>query len=534
MKKGYIFYPLFLGIFFAIGMWLGNVVGGDGLGAEYIATTSSLKKRKLNRLIDLIDERYVDKVNTDSIVDVTVNEIMQNLDPHSVYIPSDEAEDIANSMRGDFVGIGIRFFVNEDSISVLRAIENGPSDRAGIKGGDKILYVDGKPLYGENKVSTDVLKGEKGSKVILGVLRPGDDEVINIPVIRGDVSLKSIDAAYMLAEDLGYIKINRFSETTEKEFLTAVNRLKRKGARRLALDLRDNPGGVLSAAVRIADEFLKENQLILFQKDRNNKRKDSYATDEGSYEDKEVYILINENSASASEVIAGALQDNDRGVILGRRSFGKGLVQQEIKLGDGSSVRLTIARYYTPTGRSIQRPYDDGNEAYFKEYIDRYQNGELENADNIEVNDSLKRVTPGGKIVYGGGGIIPDIFVPSPEGYVLQTLDYFGRTGFADQFVNRYLQGEGQYIRDIDKQTFLNDYQVPESLMREFINYAQLYNTSIKLPGYRDEIGLIIKSSMAEQLFSTQLKIMLLNEQDRMIEKLLELDKKAQQEDTRS
>ncbi len=523
MKKSYLYYPLFLGIIFAIGLWLGSVLNENSIGNDYIASTSSLKKRKLNRLIDLIDQRYVDQINTDSIVDVTVNEIMQNLDPHSVYIPSSELEDVDNNMRGDFVGIGVRFFVNQDSISVLRAIEGGPSDKAGIKGGDKILYADGKPLFGSNAISTNVLKGEEGSKIVLGILRPGDEEVINIPVIRGNVAIKSIDASYMLTNKLGYIKINRFAESTEEEFKKAIKKLKKAGATQIALDLRDNPGGVLSAAVEVADEFLKEDQLILFQKDRNDKRKDSYATDRGSYENSAVYILINENSASASEVVAGALQDNDKGTIIGRRSFGKGLVQQEIKLGDGSAVRLTIARYYTPTGRSIQRPYDNGNEDYFKEYIDRYTNGELQNKDNIQVNDSLKRITPGGKIVYGGGGIIPDVFVPSPDGYVLQTLNYFGRTGFADQFVNRYLQENGKFMRNMSQEEFVNTYEVSEEMMKEFIIYAQLYNTSIKLPGYRDEVALIIKSSLAEQLFTTELKIKLLNQQDVMIEKLLEL-----------
>jgi carboxyl-terminal processing protease len=522
MKKSYIYYPLLLSIFFGAGIWMGGFLQKEGIDSGLMAT-SSVKKRKLNRLIDLIDQRYVDQINTDSIVDATVNEIMKNLDPHSVYIPGEALEDVDNSMRGDFVGIGIRFFVRNDSISVLKAIEKGPSDTAGIQGGDKILYVDGKPLFGKSKVSTDELKGEEGSKVILGVLRAGDNSIINIPVTRGNVAIVSIDAAYLLTPALGYIKINRFAETTEKEFNKAVQKLRKAGAKKLAIDLRDNPGGVLSAAIAMADEFLEEDKLILFQKDRDGKRKNSYATDRGYYEDKDVYVLINENSASASEVVAGALQDNDRGTIIGRRSFGKGLVQQEIKLGDGSAVRLTIARYYTPTGRSIQRPYEDGNEAYFEEYIDRYTNGELISEDNIEVNDSLKKVTPGGKVVYGGGGIIPDVFVPSPDGYVLQTLDYFGRTGFADQFVNQFLQGEGLFLREMTRSDFINNYKVPEDVMNAFIGYSQLYNTSIQLPGYRNEVGIIIKSSMAEQLFDTQLKVQILNKEDLIIKRLLEL-----------
>jgi carboxyl-terminal processing protease len=263
---------------------------------------------------------------------------------------------------------------------------------------------------------------------------------VNVPVTRGNVALESVEAAYMLNDKLGYIKVNRFTETTAKEFHQAVRSLERQGATQLAVDLQDNPGGILSAAIEMADEFLSEDQLILFQKDRKNKRKDSYASNSGDFIDKQVFILINENSASASEIVAGALQDNDKGTIIGRRSFGKGLVQQEMQLGDGSAVRLTVARYYTPTGRSIQRPYDKGNEDYFNEYLKRYKNGELNDKENIEVNDSLKYITPGGKVVYGGGGIIPDVFIPGPKGYESQTLDYFARTGFADRVANDYLQ----------------------------------------------------------------------------------------------
>ncbi|PQJ31786.1 peptidase S41 [Nonlabens arenilitoris] len=524
MKKSQIYFPLFLGIAVALGIGLGYMMH-SGESSDGLLMASNANKRKLNKLIDIIDQRYVDDVNTDSIVDITVNGILSNLDPHSVYISNDEMEDVADQMRGDFVGIGIRFFVNQDTISVLNVLEGGPSKKAGIKGGDKILYADGKPLFGLNAVSTDILKGEDGSKVTLGVLRPGDSDVQQVSVVRGSVPINSIEAAYMLNDDLGYVKVNRFAESTEEEFNDAIDDLIEQGAQRLTVDLRDNPGGVLSAAIAMADEFLPRKKLILFQKDRNNVRKDSYATSDGDFEDKPVYILINENSASASEVVAGALQDNDVGTIVGRRSFGKGLVQQEIKLGDGSAVRLTVSRYYTPTGRSIQRPYDNGNEDYFKEYIDRYNNGELEDAANIEVNDSLKRTTPAGKIVYGGGGIIPDVFVPSADGYVLQTLEYFARTGFADQFTNRYLQGDGINLRNMSEKEFMETYSVPELVMEDFIQYAQLYNTSISLPGYRDEISTIIKSSLAEQLFDTEAKIKILNQQDRMIQKVLELNK---------
>lgn len=521
MKNVRLYYPLFLGIALAIGIVLGNVLQSTDSDA-YLAS-SSAKKRKLNRLIDLIDQRYVDEVNTDSIVDVTVNGILQNLDPHSVYISSEEADAVHDNMRGDFTGIGIRFFMDNDTISVLSALENGPSNRAGIRGGDKILYADGKPLYGENALDSDILKGKEGSTVTLQVLRPGDTKPVTVKVVRGNVPLKSVDASYMLTNDIGYIRVNRFAESTATEFDNAIDMLLDKGAQELVLDLRDNPGGVLNAAIDISDEFLKDDQLILFQKDRDGERKDSYATSKGDFENKPVYILINENSASASEVVAGALQDNDTGTIIGRRSFGKGLVQQEINLGDGSAVRLTVSRYYTPTGRSIQRPYEKGNDDYYKEYIERYHSGELENESNIKVNDSLRKVTPAGKVVYGGGGIIPDVFVPAPDGYISQSLDYFARAGFADRFANRYLQNEGTRLLNMSEEEFVEEYSVSELLMEDFIQYTQSYNTSISLPGYRDEVALVIKSALAEQLFGTELKVKLLNEQDEMIQKVMEL-----------
>jgi len=275
MSESKVYYPLFLGIAIALGIGLGYLLRNGDSSDGLIA--SNAKKRKLNKLIDIIDQRYVDEVNTDSIVDVAVNGILSNLDPHSVYIASDEMEDVADQMRGDFVGIGIRFFVNQDTISVLNVLDGGPSKKAGIRGGDRLLYVDGKPLYGVDAVSTDVLKGEDGSKVVLGVLKPGDQDVLDVTVVRGNVPISSIEASYMLDESLGYIKVNRFAESTEEEFNNAIDELVKQGAAELIVDLRDNPGGVLSAAISMADEFLSRKKLILFQKDRNNDRKDSYS-----------------------------------------------------------------------------------------------------------------------------------------------------------------------------------------------------------------------------------------------------------------
>ncbi len=526
MKKQYLFYPLFLGIFLALGILIGHVLSQGDAPVAFSGSTS-LKKRKLNRLIDLIDQRYVDQVNTDSIVDLTVNGILQNLDPHSVYISTSDAQAVADDMRGNFVGIGIRYFVVADTISVLSTVRGGPSENAGIKSGDRILSVDGKPLYGENKVSTEELKGKKGTRVVLGVLRPGDKKIVEVPVTRERIALESVEAAYKLTDKLGYIKVNRFAESTTTEFRQAIKKLKKQGVEEIAIDLRDNPGGVLQAAIDMADEFLKADQLILFQKDRENERKYSYATDDGDFEDKKVYILINENSASASEVVAGALQDNDKGTIIGRRSFGKGLVQQELQLGDGSAVRLTVARYYTPTGRSIQRPYENGNQDYFEDYLDRYANGELLDADAIEVNDSLKYTTPGGKIVYGGGGIIPDVFVPGAEGYGEQMLQFFAQSGYADRLVNEFLRGEGSSLRTMTQQDFVENYKVEEKLLLDFYQLARTHDNSLRLTGNRDFMTTLLKASIAEQLYGTELKVKLLNTQDKVIDRLLELSRNA-------
>lgn len=524
MKKLNIYLPIIFSILFASGLGLGYFINQRSGSGVYL-TSSNPNKQKLNRLIDVIDQRYVDDVNTDSIVDATVNNILSNLDPHSVYISSEEQEETNNSMRGTFTGIGIRFFISKDTVSVLQAIPNGPGKKAGIQAGDKIIAANGKPLTGNNASNTNILKGKRGSVVKLSVIKPGFKKPVIISIKRDDVPLPSVEASYMLTDILGYIKVNRFSETTKAEFQKALINLKSRGAKDITLDLRDNPGGVLDAAIAMADEFLANKNLIVYQKDRNGKRKDSYATNNGNFQNGMVYILINENSASASEVVAGALQDNDKGVIIGRRSFGKGLVQQEIKLGDGSSVRLTVARYYTPTGRSIQRPYENGNENYYNEYIERYENGELLDASKIKVNDSLRKTTKGGKIVYGGGGIIPDVFVPSPDGYNLQTIDYMARTGTADQFANILLSNKAAYLRKMSFDTFTSTYQPSLTDISEMILQLRIQNTSIKAKQYQEELTLLLKASMAEQLYGTEQKWMLLNESDTMIIKVKNLNK---------
>ncbi|PHR13889.1 MAG: peptidase S41 [Aequorivita sp.] len=517
--------PLWIGFALAAGVFIGSKLNFNDNTEKIFATNS--KKDKLNRLIDYIDYEYVDNVNTDSIVDVTVNGILENLDPHSVYIPKSEYQHNADDMRGAFTGIGVSFYIYKDTIAVIRSIKGGPAEKAGIKGGDRILYADGKKLFGElvNRDSiSNYLKGEINSKVSLDVYRPSQKKVLELKVRRKQVPLVSVDASYKLDEDLGYIKINRFSETTFKEFETALENLKDQGIKKLVLDLRNNPGGYISTAERVVDEFLEDDKLVLITKNKSGDINKTYATRRGDFEHGKLYVLINENSASASEIVAGALQDNDKGTIIGRRSFGKGLVQREMSLGDGSAVRLTIARYYTPTGRSIQRPYGNGNETYYSDYEKRYRNGELIHADSIKVADSLKYKTPKGKVVYGGGGIIPDVFVPKDTSVENETLQYVSRSGFMSYFIFEYLEKNRDMFKGMKFDDFRKNFIVDEKLSKEFIEYAKFNEAQIDLSNYTEDLKRTLKANIAQQLFGPNEYEIILNENDPMLLKVLELE----------
>ena len=418
MNINKIYLPIIICATLSLGIVLGKYFNNSN--DDFLAAKSS-SKNKLNKLIDFIDNEYVDDVNTDSIVNITVDNILGQLDPHSVYVPPSEQAQVAENMKGNFVGIGVNFYMYNDSVAIIKPVENGPSAKAGIKAGDRILYADKTKLFGR-KLSSDslysTLKGEQGSEVELTIYRKSEQKRLKIKIKRDVIPLKSVDVSLMLNAKTGYIKINRFAETTYEEFKAGLIKLKKRGAQTLVIDLRDNGGGYMEEAIEIADELLKDKELIVFTKNKKGKVDKTYATKKGDFETGNVFVLINENSASASEILAGAIQDNDRGTIVGRRSFGKGLVQREMNFDDGSAVRLTVARYYTPTGRSIQKPYTKGNESYFKESESRFANGELYEKDSIKVVDSLKFKTPKGKLVYGGGGIVPDIFVPMKTRFI--------------------------------------------------------------------------------------------------------------------
>ncbi|WP_340157633.1 S41 family peptidase [uncultured Maribacter sp.] len=523
-KKYSALFPLIIASALALGFFIGGKLNFNDSPERLFSTNS--KKDKLNRLIDYIDYEYVDDVNTDSIVDVTVNSILEKLDPHSVYISEKEMSSVADNMKGDFVGIGINFYSYHDTIAVIKTVKDGPSHAKGILPGDRILMADEDTLYGHDfpsEIIVDKLKGKEGTSVDLTVFRKSENRTFNVKVKRGIVPLKSVDAFYMLTKDMGYIKVNRFAESTYKEFKDALGKLQKRGARKLVLDLRDNPGGYLGMAEEMADEFLEDGKLILFTKNKKGKISKSFATDEGSFEDKPIYVLINERSASASEIVAGALQDNDIGTIVGRRSFGKGLVQREMALGDGSAVRLTVSRYYTPTGRSIQKTYANGTKDYYQRFTDRYHSGEMISVDSIKVADSLKFVTPKGKVVYGGGGIIPDVFVPigSNEEEAVDSMD---NLGFISFFVFEHLDEDRDRYAQYTQEEFVNDFKVDDILFEKFVEYSVDRNLRMNFYEHENSIKLFLKANIAEQLFNTNIHAKIKADEDLMLQKVLDLD----------
>ncbi len=518
MKRQYIYLPILIFGALAIGVVLGGILDFPTSG---ISVSSSNSKNKLNKLIDFIEREYVDEVNTDSIVEVTVNEILAALDPHSVYIPPSEHELVAQSMKGDFVGIGVNFYMYKDTVAVIMPIEGGPSEKAGIQSGDRILFADNDKLYGRDLPTDSLfakLKGEINSKVALTVFRKSENKKLKFVVRRNIVPIKSVDAALMLDATTGYIKINRFAETTYDEFDSALQTLKAKGANSLVLDLRDNGGGYLEKAVEIADDFLTEDQLIVFTKNKKERIDKTFATADGSFENGKVFVLINENSASASEILAGAIQDNDRGLIVGRRSFGKGLVQREMTFNDGSSVRLTIARYYTPTGRSIQKSYQSGSDDYFRDFDKRFASGELYSKDSIRIADTLQFKTPKGKIVYGGGGIVPDVFVPLEVEHGDEGIAYLMKSGAVSYFAFEQLDNKRDQYKKMPYAEFISHMDNTDLYFNNFQSYLRSNGLMLKLNHGKELVKRFLKAEFARQLYGEAKYYEIILEEDKMIE----------------
>jgi carboxyl-terminal processing protease len=517
--------PLFLAFAVVFGILIG--MSFDGSSNNFLSSSKSTsQEQKIKKLINFIENDYVDKVSTESLLDGAIKQMLGELDPHSVYIPKENLQAVKENMQGNFVGIGVQFRMIADSITVVQPIKDGPSIKAGIKAGDRILMANKDTLFGKNMMSGAIpkfLKGKPDTEVNLQVYRKSTDSLFNIAITRGKVNIKSVDLAYMMNDSVGYIKLDRFARSTFLEFKSSLNTLINRGMTDLVLDLRGNGGGFIDIANSIVDEFLEDDKLIVFTKNNKDEIEKSFATQRGAFEKGGLYILIDENSASASEIVAGALQDNDKGTIIGRRSFGKGLVQIEMALGDGSAVRLTTARYYTPTGRSIQKPYDgNGNKNYYKDYQQRIASGELLSKDSIQVIDSLKFTTPKGKIVYGGGGIIPDVFVPIDTNSYMSNFYFNTITNFAFEFVDT----NRKQLEKWNINSFIKGFDTNEKVFNSYLSKIKdKVKTSSKA---KQSIKKYLKASIASALFGDIGYYRIIHQEDKMLQKVLELESRSE------
>jgi len=458
--------PILMGVTLAIGLWLGTMFIPSSGSGSMITETSN----KYNTVLQMIEDNYVDTVDNQLLIESSIQGMIEKLDPHSSYIPAKDLQGVNEQLDGKFGGVGIRFLIHNDTLVATHVLPGSPSMAAGMLPGDRIIKVDDEHITdGEatNEKVMDLLKGKEGTEVIVTVYRKGITK--DLSITRGSIGLSSIDAAIMLTPEIGFIKLNSFTFLAGKEFKAAAKELKEKGMKKLIFDLRNNGGGYMSAATDIVDEFLGAGKLIVYTEGRQSERDEYFSSSRGILEETEVVVLINSLSASASEIVAGAIQDNDRGFIMGRRSFGKGLVQDQMELKDGSALRLTISRYYTPTGRCIQKPYGNGVD-YENDYFHRIENGELLNEDSVKVDESLKFETPGGRIVYGGGGIYPDVFIPndtSGASYYLTELYY---AGVFNHWAIDYLDKNRERLNDFD--AFTRRFNVTPDMFERFINYA--------------------------------------------------------------
>ncbi|NCA85898.1 MAG: S41 family peptidase [Clostridia bacterium] len=477
--------------------------------------------QKFGTALQIINFAYVDSVDSPELVASAIKQMLKELDPHSAYISKEDVERVNEPLEGSFDGIGVTFQIFNDTILVVSPVPGGPSDKLGIIGGDKIVKIDGQSAVGE-KIDNDYvmerLRGKKGTTVSVAIKRNGKKELIDFDIVRDKIPLNSIDATYMAAPDIGYIKLTRFSKTSMDEFHESVRELRQEGMKDLILDLRNNSGGYLNTAVELSDEFLPDDRLIVYTEGLRNPRENFYATSTGSFDNEgRVIVLINEASASASEIVAGAVQDWDRGLVLGRRSFGKGLVQRPFRLPDGALIRLTTARYHTPTGRCIQKPYDEGMEEYFKDFKNRLEHGELVSADSIHFPDSLQYITPAGRTVYGGGGIMPDVFIPIDS---TRFSDYYTdlvRKSVFNDYIMSYLDNNRAQILSQypDVMAFKTGFVVDDKMYADFTAKAaeaKVVRDADEKYYYPDEdLKLQIKALLARNLWDAEAYFVVIN-----------------------
>lgn len=530
IKKSNPFMPLYFALVLAAGVGIGYYFTfSSGLSAKTNALHSKNQANKINNLLDYIEMQYVDTVNREQLENKTILSMLKSLDPHSDFIPASDFSAVNEPLEGNFDGIGVEFNIINDTIRVITPIIGGPSEKLGIKAGDKIIKVNGKIIAGikvTNKQVFEKLRGVSGSMVTVSVLRGNVKKPIDFNITRGKIPIYSIDVSYMLKPGIGFIKISRFAGTTYEEYLNAFNSLSKQGMKKLVLDLRGNGGGFLKTAVELADEFLMDGLQIVYTEGKAHPKKVYNASTRGGFEKNALVVLIDEGSASASEIVAGALQDNDRATIIGRRSFGKGLVQDQIDLPDGSAVRLTIARYYTPTGRCIQKPYDKSLDDYYNEEYERFEHGELYNADSIKVDKSKVYHTPGGKTVYGGGGIVPDIFVPLDTVKYSHSLNKLYNTGTLNTFAFEYTDQNRTQLLSTYKNAgdFISNYNVSEKEISALKNYLAVKKLSaLNFTGKETGFAQILKALIGRNLFDKDAYYPILYENDTAILKAIEV-----------
>lgn len=531
-RKLNVWLPLLFALVLVIGMLIGMRLHPEIppviVEANHDLNPSSLGQGKIEELIRYIEAKYVDDVDRQKLIQEAIDEILAQLDPHSNYITAEQLQEVNEQLEGNFDGIGIEFMVLEDTIVVVAPLTGGPSEAAGIMAGDKIVQVGDSVIVGngiETRKIMDMLRGEKGTKVRVGIRRGNESSTRFFDITRDEIPVQSVDIAYMLQQDIGYVKINRFSATTYEEFLKGIEEMvENKQMKHLIIDLRHNPGGYLQQATNILNQLFREkDKLMVYTEGRSVHRNDYESTGRAYYNIDQVAVLIDEGSASASEIMAGAIQDHDRGVIIGRRSFGKGLVQEQYKLRDGSALRLTVARYYTPSGRLIQKPYKD-NSAYDDDLSGRFERGELSKEDaQIEISDSTKYYTSSGRVVFGGGGISPDENMFVPIDTTLLNDAYLNLRQFVPQFAFRYLS-DNPFPVEMTLEEFSKTWKVDSNAFQEFLRYAKdngLDITSAIAPKIRTELMHLIKARIAKQLYGNEGFYSIWNQKDAAIQKAL-------------